>query len=425
MTSFLYAIPLLHPDSGSYVTSNCLRNTPVFETLRQFYTEYMLVGKDEIEKLFQVSRRLDSRDKANDEAIQKLQDLLRKRPEALHYIEPEMLEHCGLMSVLDLTQEALKTVDLKSLCTREWDTIELDGSESVNALAAYSKWGRTSSSKLDYSSLLSRSFVQKWVYALFFKIVLPVDRSSQDFDHQLIYCPLNLSVFFRVLAQLHSNGYPSHWLSDVLCQILENKVITCARPPRTSPLDVEEFQKDNPMKKLSTAPWLSEMRTLAAMFEPILPFSLITNAVPKLSSIYEYTIDILLMAFGRPDTPVNTLVFFHQGLVERALADRQLWEPSALRQVLHPEFEGQSKNSSSFGAYHAVQESGLRVVTTLCWDSKTQQATFWMPEEDMIRMEEDNQWRVSIWRTDTWEAVSPPFPINDPLMITRKNRWIA
>lgn len=118
----------------------------------------------------------------------------------------------------------------------------------------------------------------------FFKIVLPVNRSGQIWD-ELICCPLSLKIFFRVLVHLNEISYPSHWLSETLVQIIENTVETSTRPSKTSPLDIEEARKEHKMKKLSMAPFVTEVKTLAVIFEPVLPFAVIGQAVPALESI--------------------------------------------------------------------------------------------------------------------------------------------
>ena len=286
LTSFLFATPITKPGTTSAVTANCLRNTPIWETLRQFYNEYLLVSeKEEIRQLMQVERVISVREHANDIAFRKIEDAVRNLPVGvLKKIDIETFRKNGLEAILDLSQEDLRNVNLKSMCTLELDTLDLDGGPSINPLGEYFKWRRTNTSPLDFSSLLPRPALQKWLFALFLKIALPVNRTSQPWD-TLIYCPLNLTIFFRTLIHLHKTGYPSHWNSEVLIQIIENKFTTSARPPQTSPLDIKEAQTLNPLKKLSTAPFVTEMKTLATIFQPILPFALITDDLPPPTNI--------------------------------------------------------------------------------------------------------------------------------------------
>jgi hypothetical protein len=41
LTSFLYALPLVWPDATSYITSNCLRNPPRWQSVAHFHDEYI------------------------------------------------------------------------------------------------------------------------------------------------------------------------------------------------------------------------------------------------------------------------------------------------------------------------------------------------------------------------------------------------
>lgn len=227
---------------------------------------------------------------ANNDIFRKTEIQFRRMPlHLLRKINPDLFRTYVLESVLDLSAEALRTVDLKSMCTKELDTLEMDGSIAQNPLTVYFRWHRTNDTAADPSALFPRSSFHRWLFALFFKIVLPVNRSGQIWD-ELIYCPLNLTIFFRALVHLKEIGYPSRWLSETLVQIIENTVTTSTRPPRTSPLDIEEARKEHQMKKLSTTPFVTEMKTLAATFEPILPFAVISHAVPALESIYRLKI---------------------------------------------------------------------------------------------------------------------------------------
>ena len=421
LTSFLFATPITKPGTTSAVTANCLRNTPIWETLRQFYNEYLLVSeKEEIRQLMQVERVISVREHANDIAFRKIEDAVRNLPVGvLKKIDIETFRKNGLEAILDLSQEDLRNVNLKSMCTLELDTLDLDGGPSINPLGEYFKWRRTNTSPLDFSSLLPRPALQKWLFALFLKIALPVNRTSQPWD-TLIYCPLNLTIFFRTLIHLHKTGYPSHWISEVLIQIIENKVTTSARPPQTSPLDIKEAQTLNPLKKLSTAPFVTEMKTLATIFQPILPFALITDALPPPTNISSYTTAISPHLHGAGDLPANILLFHHEKLLKSAFGESCPWKTPSLRRALHPEFEGQFDEK-----YRTLQKEGLRVVTTFAWDAEKGEATFWMDRDVMDEMQRGEEWHVGMWRTDIWEDVSCPFPVGMEGIIRKGGGWFG
>ncbi|KAF1942324.1 hypothetical protein EJ02DRAFT_422234 [Clathrospora elynae] len=107
--------------------------------------------------------------------------------------------------------------------------------------------------------LWSRTQMDKWLYAVLMKTVLPTLRPTEHFE--LISSLLNMTAFFRALETVHEDGYPAQWLADVLLTLLANRVKTTARPARR-------------------ALWLPE-----------LPFGLASPApVPPLSQIRRYAI---------------------------------------------------------------------------------------------------------------------------------------
>ena len=147
----------------------------------------------------------------------------------------------------------------------------------------------------------------KWLFAFFFKITLPVNRDGVGFN-ELIFSPLNATIIFRILIHLQHLGYPCHWLSDFLDGILSNNVVTSARPPSTSPLAIVESKKDGPVKRISVAPFIPEMKALTLIFEPILPFAVMTKDLPPPSAVHEYIVTVPLSDRGLPP-----LAFDRQG----------------------------------------------------------------------------------------------------------------
>ncbi|KUJ10969.1 uncharacterized protein LY89DRAFT_759958 [Mollisia scopiformis] len=119
---------------------------------------------------------------------------------------------------------------------------------------------------MSHGKLLPKAPFFRWFYALFFRLALPFEYDGSGVN-LIIYTPLNLTVLFHLLAHLKTLGYPAHCLSDVLLAIIENKVVTTSRSPRSSPALPEDVEYDNPERKLSTAPFSYEMKTLAVMFQ--------------------------------------------------------------------------------------------------------------------------------------------------------------
>ena len=146
---------------------------------------------------------------------------------------------------------------------------------------------------------------------------------------------------------LHEMGYPSHWLSEVIEQILENNVITSARPPQSNPLTIGESHRESPMKNLSTAPFAYEVSTSVILFELNLPFSIASTVKPKPSCIYEYSIHLEPLYVGQADLPVNISVFCNEKLMEDAVGYSEWLALPLVRPAIHPESRGSSLGSSA------------------------------------------------------------------------------
>ncbi|KAF7880947.1 uncharacterized protein EAF02_006838 [Botrytis sinoallii] len=136
--------------------------------------------------------------------------------------------------------------------------------------------------------LLSRKPFMKWFYTFFFRLAIQYI-SDLNMSAIIIFSPLTLTIIFRFIAHLRSIGYLSHWMSEALLNILEDKVYTTAHPPRHSPNPVTEVKREHAEKHLCNLLFIQEMGTLARLFEPLLPFSLPSlPGIPKENTIFKY-----------------------------------------------------------------------------------------------------------------------------------------
>ncbi|KAL8948848.1 MAG: hypothetical protein Q9183_007652, partial [Haloplaca sp. 2 TL-2023] len=216
--------------------------------------------------------------------LTRLKDMLLDNTEVLQKLDPRMLKGAGLEHIAGMDPDTLRKSDIHALSTKD-----LDDSNVPLSLASYLHWTCPSRDPLPFDELLPHAKVTTWLFSIFFKIATPADRSRQVWE-ETIYPPLNFTIFFRILIRLHQFGYPAHWLSEALVQILEGEVSTSARSPETSPLSIVEAQRTNPIERLKTAPFVMEMATLTAMFLAMLPFAVMTNVLPDVGQIYEYSI---------------------------------------------------------------------------------------------------------------------------------------
>ncbi len=356
MSSVLYAAPLLKSNKESYYSSTCLRNPAIWASMDDFNNEYMLIN--------------------------------------------DYLTLCRLFQMKKINEPMARLFEF--------------GPEMF-MLSDYIKWQYIRRKRFSFSSLVPKEALTKWLYALFFKFALPTDRSGMQFNN-LLFCPLNLTIYFRVLLRLHESGYPRHWLATALANIVANTVTTSARPADTAPLEIEEVRQDNPLRKVTTAPYAPEMSTLTTIFQPMLPFSIISSALPKPDDIHLYTISFssLHVNYKRSQTPVFALVFFNNYLLKKVIGKR---DPTTLNWRLL--FYDASEFKSD--VLDQLRENGLILWSSFEWERRNEQASVWMRKDFGDKCLSSRDWCVGMLRTDTWRLVTKTGRAKD-LMVKGK-KW--
>ncbi|KAL8658086.1 MAG: hypothetical protein Q9226_001290 [Calogaya cf. arnoldii] len=333
LNSILFALPCLSQNPAATVTANSLRNSPAFKDVDQFHCEYLAISDENmISKLMRTSVPELPAVAEHKAFVARYQCMLLENTEIIQKLDPAILRRAGLEHIRDMDPEEVRKTDIRSL-----SSIDLDDHGIPYPLTEYLHWIRTTQGPLSFDQLLSRPKLTAWLFTMFYKIVLPADRSSQEWG-KLIYAPLNLTIFIKILIHLQELGYPAHWLSGALVQILDDQVTTSARPPESSPLNIAEAQRENPTKHLTTAPFMAEMATLTAMFLPTLPFAVITSKLPEVTQIHEYkiTFTILTHPGDRIGLPVFVLIFWDDVLARGVLGVLLDGFPE-IRQLLHPD----------------------------------------------------------------------------------------
>lgn len=358
--NFIYGTKILKNPFTSRLTSRCSRNIEAWESIHHFHSEYMLASTaDDILRVTQ----------AHSDQF-KMYEL----PQSTH-VEP--------------------------------------------SVHGYKTWCRVTMDPLEYEVLMPRSMISDWLFAHFFKTVQSASYNLRVTPlAKVVLSPLNLTHFFHLLIHLGEIGYPRHWLADVLRRILDDEIVTTARPPRTRPRVPEETPWDHPSAGLSAAPFIAEMSTLAVMFQRILPFYIFPkSSLPPLRSIYLYSMS---MAMYRPveysDIPTLVLIFFREDLLHRF--GRTL---SDIPWILYPRQEPPGIHP----LIRRFREEGCVMMTTFEWTGYRiggQTASFWMREDVIQRMlnDEDAHWVVALWSTITWFPVTRPAALE---FITKVARW--
>lgn len=350
LSTFLYATPLLKPFASSTVQSNCLRNTGTWSNIEAFLTEYQLIT------------------------------------------DRSMLKQ---LTQVDIVHDGESPLD-------------------PLPLGNYTIYRRVKApSSRAFRDLVPRPAFRRWFYGLFFRLALP---SCQDLlrPHYIILSPVNLSILFRQVEQLRILGYPSHWMSECLTAIIENKVVTTFRPPDSSPTTSADVQLIHPMTNLSTAPFGNEMATLARLFEPLLPFALTSDAIPKENDIYLYS--FTLLNHERTSENSGDSVFLSLAFWDRELAaDAGLYALGSLgnnlRSILDPTLDEIAHKIPGLDgpALKNLREHGLVVWSTITWDERKKEASAWMPEK-LVHYIVKKNFCCGLYRTDT-VSKNPPIPL--------------
>lgn len=263
-------------------------------------------------------------------------------------------------------------------------------------MCAYNRWYHQAVSR-EYKNLMPKAKLQTWLYRLFLKTALPVDKYMIT-DWELIYSPLNLTYFFRLCAHLHSIGYPAHWLSEVVSNLLSGTITTTARPPRSEPLEPREIDAARKPLAQSVAPFTAELSTLAAMWQLLLPFGMLSRHIAPVESLRKYTIAFAKVSQEVDAYPLFILVF-HKGTAIPVSHELNM------RGILLSDEDGSEEHD-----HREFRERRVNILSTWTWHRDSRTAMFWLREDEMRRMKEEG-WQVCIFRSDNWKPQSGSRPV--------------
>jgi hypothetical protein len=348
--TFQYALPLLKNHDAAFVTWNCLTTPPRWKAMAEYNTNSVLLSSED-----DLARAFDAK--------------------FVGFWEDDIFGT---------------------------DDTGYDGFK-------YFRWRRKRSSPLQFEELLPRFKFNHWVYSMFLHAVLPPVRGGKDAQFgavtALVIKPLTLVAFIRLLLHLHDLGYPSHWLAEVLTNVLTDDVVTSARFPQKEITTTHHMDKRWPLERISTSAWFAEISTLATQFARTLPFALIVNPgiLPEPQEIHECVItwkSPLVPALEtahevhRPDWIllfVNTEAY--KSASRGTASSYGITDLLALRNTLADPITAEEAR----GAVH--------IISTWTWNEKSRTATCWLRDDvldDVRSGHAKGAWRVGLWRTDTW-----------------------
>lgn len=251
------------------------------------------------------------------------------------------------------------------------------------------------------SAAIHRARFIDWLYYVFFKTAIPTKRSGNS-DPRLQQ-PLNIHSFFRLLLYLQSIDFPAHWISSVIDDIIQNRVVTRARPAIHSPQTIEDLRGEKaPSKPICVTPFSMEVETALTIWFPLLTFGITAVEFPDATNIKKYTIKL------------NTSND-HMSAYEQTLPVLALWFSTNSAKRINVDLA-----RDVIGSHSAVQS--VRLLSSFEWDHATKIVTFMCNFSSMELLQIQN-FTVRLVRTDTWETVSVVSPVKHCVMGTSLSEW--
>ncbi|EEY21153.1 predicted protein [Verticillium alfalfae VaMs.102] len=183
---------------------------------------------------------------------------------------------------------------------------------------------------------------------------------------------LNLSSYFRLVAQLSDRGLDPHLLFQQVARILTPDFETKARFPTeiwsfNEPDYMSGEHMDREFTRINLRPWHAELSTLAVIWQRLLNFSIVTSKL-TLQDVSRF--ELLLdsdrdIEIPNPEAPEFVIVFVKEH-------DLYLFDGSGLAMALA---RGESPDDFEFAEF---LRNNSHVVTTWKWDGEKQVASFWL-----------------------------------------------
>lgn len=175
-----------------------------------------------------------------------------------------------------------------------------------------------SSLPLRFDQLASRTDFERWLHRVLIRILSP----PQPTRRPGIFMPSTLATFMRLLIHTNEIGYPSHWLSEVVERIINDRLTSEHRPYPTSPIPATELTRFHPAHKVQLSPWMADIEIVVATAYPAFPFSVrVPRGFPTIADlgIFQAPISNLQGVDGSehyciPRHPVLAILFVAPGM---------------------------------------------------------------------------------------------------------------
>ncbi|KAJ7891947.1 hypothetical protein B0H13DRAFT_2529459 [Mycena leptocephala] len=239
--------------------------------------------------------------------------------------------------------------------------------------------------------LATREMLKTWLIRVFLCTLINGKKNSVA----KIITPSTIVTFIHLLIHLHKIGYPGHWLSDFLQNLMSNNLVTDILPyTEALPISLRhDWKKGRPDARLQLEPWVPEMEAIVARILPALPFALtLPKALPAPEDIGLFTTMIHCYGEASVPDPVASLLFFNRSMVRvENVAD---WQ-SHLLAVLRGEGAGKG-----MGANICIVLS----MDALSWEMVGQIS--WRMSRARVKRMKTEGWAVAVYGTHDDKIVS-------------------
>ncbi|KAJ7494865.1 hypothetical protein B0H11DRAFT_2227626 [Mycena galericulata] len=163
---------------------------------------------------------------------------------------------------------------------------------------------------LSNSKLATREALKTWLIRVFLCTLI----NGRKNPIAKIIMPSTFVTFIHLLIHLHKVGYPGHWLSDFLHNLLSNNLVTNILP-YTGNLPISQqhdWKQGRPDARLNLRSWIPDMEAIVARTYAALPFALAPPpSFPAAQEIGLFSARVRTFEQASVPDPVAGLVFFN------------------------------------------------------------------------------------------------------------------
>ena len=226
------------------------------------------------------------------------------------------------------------------------------------------------------------------LHRLFIGIALPPLQVPRRGWEPKIF-PESLAVFVELLAAFLEQGVDPSWIARAIEDMLEGDGELMVRNPRPSPRSIDLREK----RFVAVAPFLVELRTLLAIYQPILNLDISPQRpLPPIESISLRSVTWT--------TPFDESIIGEVGLLmypEACECGAEEVDPRRLAFSIPIEFDPDYPDD--------IPPPVPRFFSVVSWSAATQTAQFYLPDEEYVEMKRD-KWRAVIFSTIFYELVT-------------------